>query len=116
MNHIKAVLLCLLAFAGFATSASAFGVSVGADQTFGTSGYRGTKANASLDLTDSIYVTGTFATYRNDQSSGSIYQPGLRLGYEIGPFSFGVQGAFVPKVNGHKVSIPATSRCGSRMK
>jgi hypothetical protein len=77
-------------------------VSVGADQTFGTLNYRGTKANASIDVTDSLYITPTFSTYRNDVSSGSFYQPGLRIGYEEGPLSAGVSGAFVPKNDGYK--------------
>jgi hypothetical protein len=93
--------LILAACAALAAPASA-AVSVGAGQTFGTQNYRGTMANASIDLTDSIYVTPTFAAYRTDQSSGTLYQGGLRVGYEMGPFSFGVAGAFVPKNDGYK--------------
>ncbi|MDE2144054.1 MAG: hypothetical protein KGL74_11670 [Elusimicrobia bacterium] len=101
MKTLPMLLVVLIAAAAAAAPAAA-GVTVGVDQTFGTSNYRGTKANASLDLTDSIYVAPSFLTYRNDQSSGSYYQGGLRVGYEVGPFSFGVQGAFVPKENGYK--------------
>jgi hypothetical protein len=90
----------LAACAALAAPAAA-AVSVGADQTFGTLNYRGTKANASIDLTDSLYVTPTFTTYRTDVSSGSLYQPGLRIGYEEGPLSLGVSGAFVPKADGY---------------
>jgi hypothetical protein len=97
------LLLVALLSAGAALAAPASaGVTVGADQTFGTSNFRETKANASLDLTDSIYVAPSFAVYRDDRSSGSYYNGGLRVGYEIGPFSFGVQGAVVPKENGYK--------------
>ncbi len=98
---MKKILLSLSLCAAAAAPAVA-GFSVGAGQTFGTNNYRGTKANASLDLTDSFYVTPTFAVYRTDLSSGAHYQGGLRLGYEIGPFSFGVTGAFAPKTNGYK--------------
>jgi len=101
MNKILASLAVLALGAALAVPASA-GISVGAEQTFGTSNYRGTKANASLDITDSIYVTPTFATYRSDLSSGSYYQGGLRVGYEVGPLSLGLQGAVVPKTNGYK--------------
>src|SRR3569832_1973602 len=94
-------ILAVLASAVLASSASA-AVSVGADQTFGTHNYRGTKANASIDLTDSIYITPTFSTYRTDDSSGSYYQGGLRVGYELGPMSLGLMGAFVPKNDGYK--------------
>ncbi len=94
--------LVVLAAGGLLAAPAAAGVNVGADQSFGTNNYRGTKANASLDLTDSIYLAPSFSTYRHDQSSGSYYNAGLRVGYEIGPFSFGVQGSFVPKANGYK--------------
>jgi hypothetical protein len=100
MMTISRTLVVLAACAALASPASA-AFSLGADQTFGTSNYRGTKANASLDLTDSIYVTPSFATYRTDQSSGSLYQGGLRVGYETGPLSLGVSGAFVPKADGY---------------
>ncbi|MFI5346679.1 MAG: hypothetical protein ACHQ51_09930 [Elusimicrobiota bacterium] len=101
MKNFSTVLVVLIACAASAAPVAA-GVTVGADQTFGTSNYRGTKANASLDLSDSLYITPTFSTYRTDQSSGSYYQGGLRVGYEVGPFSFGLQGAFVPKTHGYK--------------
>ena len=101
MKTIPMILVVLTAVASSAAPALA-GVTIGADQTFGTSNYRGTKANASLDLTDALYISPSFATYRTDQSSGSYYQGGLRLGYEVGPFSFGLSGAFVPKENGYK--------------
>lgn len=101
MTKKTPALLVLVVSAALAAPASA-GISVGADQTFGTNNYRGTKANASIDITDSLYVTPTFAVYRTDLSSGAFYQGGLRLGYEVGPFSFGVQGAFVPKNNGYR--------------
>jgi hypothetical protein len=101
MKNIPLTLVVLTVCAAL-TAPAAAGVTVGADQTFGTANYRGTKANASLDLTDAIYIAPSFSTYRNDQSSGSYYQGGLRVGYEIGPLSFGVQGAFVPKNNGYR--------------
>jgi hypothetical protein len=101
MKNITKLFAVLAACAALAAPAAA-AVSVGADQTFGTLNYRGTKANASIDLTDSLYVTPTFATYRTDLSSGSLYQGGLRIGYEAGPLSFGVSGAFVPKNDGYK--------------
>lgn len=101
MEKITKTLAVLAACAAFAAPASA-AISVGADQTFGTQNYRGTKANASLDLTDSLYITPSFATYRTDVSSGSLYQGSLRVGYELGPLSFGVTGAFVPKNDGYK--------------
>src|ERR1035437_1850425 len=101
MKNITKAFAVLAACAAFAAPAAA-AVSVGANQTFGTLNYRGTKANASIDLTDSLYITPTFATYRTDLSSGSLYQGGLRVGYEAGPLSFGVTGAFVPKNDGYK--------------
>ena len=101
MKNITKLFAVLAASAALAAPAAA-AVSVGADQTFGTLNYRGTKANASIDLTDSLYVTPTFATYRTDLSSGSLYQGGVRIGYEAGPLSFGVTGAFVPKNDGYK--------------
>jgi hypothetical protein len=100
MKNITKTFAVLAACASLAAPASA-AVSVGADQTFGSVNYRGTKANASIDVTDSLYVTPTFSTYRTDVSSGSLYQPGLRVGYEEGPLSLGVTGAFVPKADGY---------------
>lgn len=96
-------LVLLTACAALAAPALA-GVTVGADQTFGTANFRETKANASLDLSDSIYVAPSFTVYRDDHSSGAYYGAGLRVGYEIGPLSFGVQGGVVPKKNGYKQS------------
>jgi hypothetical protein len=98
MNKIELVLAVL----ALGAAPAAAGVSFSADQTFGTSNYRGTKANASIDVTDSLYVTPSFAMYRTDQSSGTLYRGGLRIGYEVGPLSLGVQGAFVPKSNGYR--------------
>lgn len=117
--------LAVLAAACVLASPASAAISVGADQTFGSLGYRGTKANASLDVTDALYVTPTFSTFRTDQSSGSYYQGGLRVGYETGPFSFGVSGAFVPKNDDYSqtsegadltVSLsPGSSKHGHRM-
>ncbi|MBI3553108.1 MAG: hypothetical protein HY077_11385 [Elusimicrobia bacterium] len=78
------------------------GISVGAAQTFGSQNYRGTKADASLDLTDDLYIAPSFSLYRSDVSSGTFYKPNLRVGYEKGPLSFGVEGGFQPKVNGYR--------------
>ena len=101
MKNLTKTFAVLAVSAALAAPAAA-AVSVGADQTFGTLNYRGTKANASVDVTDSLYVTPTFATYRTDASSGSLYQGGLRVGYEEGPLSLGVSGAFVSKHDGYK--------------
>ncbi|HXT01364.1 MAG TPA: hypothetical protein VN915_11860 [Elusimicrobiota bacterium] len=101
MKKTTTLLALAAAFAALSMPASA-AVSVGADQTFGTSNYRGTKANASIDLSDSWYVSPTFSTYRTDNSSGSYYQGGLRVGYELGPLSLGLMGAFVPKNDGYR--------------
>jgi hypothetical protein len=98
-NIIKSV--AFLAAAALCAPASA-GIIAGANQSFGTNNYKGTKANASIDLTDSIYITPTFSMYRNDLSSGTYYQGGLRVGYEWGPLSLGVSGAIVPKTDGYK--------------
>ena len=100
MKNITKTFAVLAACAAFAAPAAA-AVSLGADQTFGTLNYRGTKANVSIDVTDSLYLTPTFSTYRTDLSSGALYQPGLRVGYEEGPLSLGVSGAFVPKADGY---------------
>ncbi|HEX4047245.1 MAG TPA: hypothetical protein VH309_05400 [Elusimicrobiota bacterium] len=100
MENKSKLLVVLAACAALAAPASA-AVSVGAQQTFGTLNYRGTKANASIDVTDSLYLTPSFATYRTDESSGPLYQGGLRVGYEEGPLSLGVTGAFVPKADGY---------------
>lgn len=99
---MKNLLLAVLASGALLAAPASAGINVGADQSFGTNNYRGTKVSASLDLTDAIYVTPSFATYRHDQSSGSYYGAGLRVGYEVGPFSFGVQGSLVPKNDGYR--------------
>jgi hypothetical protein len=101
MKNTTKALAVLAACAALAAPAAA-AVSVGANQTFGTQNYRGTKASASIDVTDSLYITPSFSTYRTDFSSGSLYQPSLRVGYELGPLSFGVTGSFVPKNDGYK--------------
>lgn len=101
MKNPLLLVALLTACAAFSAPASA-GVVIGADQTFGTANFRQTKANAALDLTDSIYVAPSFTVYRDDHSSGAYYNAGLRVGYEIGPLSFGVQGAAVPKKNGYR--------------
>lgn len=98
----RTLLVVLLAVCAASAAPASAGVTAGVDQSFGTANYRGTKANASIDLSDSLYIAPSFSTYRHDSSSGSYYQPGLRVGYEFGPFSLGVQGAFVPKHNGYK--------------
>jgi hypothetical protein len=95
-------LLAVFAALALLSSAASAAISVGAQETLGTHNYRGTKANASIDIGDSWYVTPTFSTYRTDDSSGSYYQGGLRVGYELGPLSLGVMGAFVPKNDGYK--------------
>lgn len=92
----------VVATAAVMSAPASAAVSVGADQTFGTDNYRGTKASASLDLGESLYVMPTFSTYRADSSSGSYYQPGLRVGCDVGPLSLGVSGAFVPKNDGYR--------------
>lgn len=97
---MKTLLAILVLFA--AVSASAAGVSFGVDQTLGTDNYRGTKAKASLDLSDEIYVAPSFSTYRSDTSSGSFNTFALRGGYETGPFALGAEAGFQPKTNGYK--------------
>ncbi|MFI5363881.1 MAG: hypothetical protein ACHQ49_18110 [Elusimicrobiota bacterium] len=124
MKNITAIIAVLVTAAALAAPAAA-AVNLGADQTFGTNDYRGTKANASIDLTDSLYVTPSFATYRTDESSGSLYQGALRVGYEQGPLSLGVTGAFVPKADGYSQNSvgadltfslsPGTTKHGHRM-
>lgn len=98
---MKNLLLSVAAAAVLAAPAAA-GVSIGASQTFGSQNYRGTKADASLDLTDELYVAPSFSLYRSDVSSGTFYKPSLRVGYEKGPLSLGVEGGFQPKVNGYR--------------
>lgn len=100
MKTTRSALLFLLA-ATIPTAAVA-GVSLGADQTFGSDNYRGTRAKVSLDLSDSVYVEPSFSTYRSDLSSGSYNTFGLRGGYETGPFALGVEAGFQPKTNGYQ--------------
>lgn len=98
---MKTLLCVLIVLAAFAAPASA-GVSFGLDQTLGSSNYRGTRAKATLDLSDEIYVAPSFSTYRSDTSSGSFHTFGLRGGYETGPFAVGVEAGFQPKTNGYQ--------------
>lgn len=100
MKNLPLVIVALAA--ALLSAPVSAGVTVGVDQTFGTASYRGTKADASLDLSDSIYVAPSFSTYRSNESSGTYYRGGLRAGYEAGPLSFGVEGSFVPKNNGYR--------------
>lgn len=101
MKNLHKALLVLVAAAALSAPAAA-GITAGVDQTFGSSNYRGTKVNASLDVTDSLYLAPSFATYRTDQSSGSLYDFGLRVGYDMGPLSLGVSGSVLPKADGYK--------------
>lgn len=78
------------------------GISATADETFGTNNYRGTRANVAVDVSKTLYVQPMFSTYRNDNSSGSFSDIGLRAGFEQGPFSLGVQGSFLPKNDGYR--------------
>ena len=98
---MKKLLSIALVLAVLAAPAAA-GVSFGVDQTLGSSGYRGTRAKATLDLNDEIYVSPSFSTYRSDSSSGSFNTFGLRAGYETGPVAVGVEAGFQPKVNGYQ--------------
>lgn len=94
-------LFAVLAFSAVLAAPAAAGVSVGASETLGSSNYRGTKANASVDVNDNVYVAPSFSGYRSDTSSGTFKNFDLRLGYETGPVSLGVHGGFQPKTNGY---------------
>jgi hypothetical protein len=101
MNLATKTLVVVAAGALLAAPAAA-GITGSVGQSFGTDNYRGTKATASLDIGDSLYVSPSLSTYRTDSSSGSYYDVGLRVGYDIGPLSLGVQGSVVPKHDGYK--------------
>ncbi|MEK7381968.1 MAG: hypothetical protein AAB262_01620 [Elusimicrobiota bacterium] len=98
---MKTLLSVTVVLAGLAAPAVA-GVSFGVDQTLGSSNYRGTRAKASLDLGDAVYIEPSFSTYRSDTSSGSFNTFGLRGGYETGPVAMGVEAGFQPKTNGYQ--------------
>lgn len=102
MIRTLSVLAVLLV--GFAPFAAA-GVSLGVDQTLGSDNYRGTRAKASLDLTDSIYIEPSFSIHRTDSSSGSFKTFALRAGYETGPAALGAEAGFQPKTNGYAKSF-----------
>jgi hypothetical protein len=78
--------------------------SAGADQTFGSGGYRATSLRASADVGESLYLAPRARVYRSDSSGGTFVLIGLRLGYEEGPWSLGVEGAVQPKVAGYEKS------------
>lgn len=101
MNLATKTLVVLAAGALLAAPAAA-GITGSVGQSFGTNNYRGTKAVASVDVGSSLYVSPSLSTYRTDSSSGSYYDVGLRVGYDVGPLSLGVQGSFVPKHDGYK--------------
>ncbi|MBI4371517.1 MAG: hypothetical protein HY552_04390 [Elusimicrobia bacterium] len=90
-----------LAFAVLAAPAAAL-VSGGVDQTFGSHGYRGTSAHASLDLGDAWYAVPSYSNAQSDAVAGVYHRYGLRVGYERGPLSLGVQGDVLPKVDGYQ--------------
>jgi len=100
MKTLLAVTVILAALAASASAAA--GVSFGIDQTLGSNNYRGTRAKASLDLSDKISIAPSFSTYRSDTSSGSFNTFGLRGGYETGPVALGVEAGFQPKTNGYQ--------------
>lgn len=77
---------------------------VGADQTFGSGGYRATALRASADVGGSLYLAPRARFYRSDASGGTYVLIGLRLGYEEGPWSLGAEGAVQPKVAGYEKS------------
>ena len=124
MNLMIKSFVVLAACAALSAPAAA-GVTAGVSPVFGTNNYHGLKANATLDLSDSMYLSPTLSTYRNDQSSGSLYSFGLRVGYEAGPLSLGAQGSYLPKAGGYTQSTlgadvtlslsPGGSKHGHRM-
>ena len=78
--------------------------SVGADQTFGSGGYRATAVRASADLGESLYLAPRARIDRSDDSGGTYTLIGLLLGYETDSLSLGAEGAVQPKVNGYSRS------------
>ena len=77
---------------------------VGADQTFGSGGYRAPSLRASADVGESLYLAPRARVYRSDSSGGTFVLVGLRLGYEEGPWSLGAEGSVQPKVAGYAKS------------
>lgn len=81
--------------------AASAGVTAGVDQTFGSGNYRATKVKASFDLSESLYLSPSYSQYRSDYSSGTRRGLGARLGYEEGLWSWGLEGAHQPRVDGY---------------
>ena len=94
--------LSRLAFLAVLSVPAAAGVTAGLEGTTGSSGYRGLKAKASIDLSDTVYLAPSFSNYRSDASSGSYNRFAVRLGYETGPIALGAQASVQPKVNGYR--------------
>ncbi|MCR4295221.1 MAG: hypothetical protein NUW21_06780, partial [Elusimicrobia bacterium] len=59
---------------------------------------------ASADVGESLYLAPRARFYRSDSSGGTFVLIGLRLGWEEGPWSLGVEGAVQPKVAGYEKS------------
>jgi hypothetical protein len=93
--------LALLVLGAALAAPAAAGVTGSVDQNFGSNNYRGTRADVSLDLGSHLYVEPSVSTYRDDFSSGSYYDAGLRVGYDYGPLSLGLVGGVVPKHQGY---------------
>ncbi len=88
---------------GLCLPASA-GVTVGADQTFGSGNYRSTKVHATVDLSEELYLSPSYSQYRSDYSSGTRRGIGARLGSDARLLGWGLEGNHQPKVDGYQRS------------
>lgn len=97
---MKRIFLCFILAVSAGTARA--GISAGVDQTFGSSHYRGTRFKAAIDLGRTAYIAPSYSFYSSDLTSATFRSMALRLGWEWGPMSFGVDGAFQPKTDGYR--------------
>ncbi len=67
----------------------------------GANGYSGLNAYAKVDVPGGLYVSPSFATYKQDGLTDTFYTYGMRVGYDTPIFSLGLNGATTPKQNGY---------------
>lgn len=77
---------------------------VSADWTVGSRAYRELRARAAFDLADSASLAARASVYRSDEVNGTYKLFGLRGGYEPGRWSFGLDAAVQPRVDGYEKS------------
>ncbi|MBI3565373.1 MAG: hypothetical protein HY079_09275 [Elusimicrobia bacterium] len=78
--------------------------SAGLDLTAGSNAYRAARARAWFDLRGGFSLAPRAAFYRSDEAGGTYKLFGLRGGYAPGRWSFGVDAAVQPRVDGYAKS------------